>query len=218
MCSMPAGVHQQVPLVTLLLVPAGDACNQGRSLEHQFESSSTMAYALSLKTSIEKQYPEVRAMVSHRAGEVIRQFQIPTMANTLDIDLVLTINCYHEQGPKPEIFVYQFSYGQEFVSKLTELSWYTLDSAYLFSKNITCSWVSMLAHELSADVYKAMFTLHGPFKIPFKPLLGIKVPAIGLEISLKQDNDWNVFVDPLVAGLEPIVRPLIKQRASLGGV
>jgi hypothetical protein len=39
----------QKPLcMTILLVPAGDAHNQGRSLEHQFESSSSMAYAFDL--------------------------------------------------------------------------------------------------------------------------------------------------------------------------
>lgn len=205
----------QAPMLTLLLVPAGDAHNQGRSLEHQFESSSSMAYALSVKASIEKKYPEIRVIVSHTAGGVVGRNQIPTMANTLGIDLVLTINCYHEQGAKPELYIYQFSYGDDFVSKLTELSWYTIDSAYLFSKNTTQQWATTLVHELNSAAYTFLFAVRGPYKLPFKPLIGIKVPAIGLEMSLKQDGDWTVFVDPLVTSLEPIVSPLIKQRASM---
>ena len=212
---MQANMAQQAPLVTLMLVPAGDARNQGRSLEHQFESSSSMAYALNLKAAIEKTYPEIRVIISHKAGEIVQQFQIPTMANTVGIDLVMTINCYHEPGPKPELYIYQFSYGADFVSKMTELSWYTIDSAYLFSKSRTHTWALDLIHGLDSAAYKALFTVHGPYRVPFKPLVGIKVPALGLEMSLQQDGDWTVFVDPIVASLDQIVRPLIKQATVL---
>ena len=207
-----AGVVKSASLVTVMLVPAGDARSQGRSLEHQFESSSAMAYVLSLKDAIEKTYPEVRVIVSHRTGEIVQQFQVPTMANTLGIDLVMTVNCYHEQGPKPELYIYQFSYGADFVSRLTELSWYTIDSAYLFSKTTTHAWGMLLADELRADTYKPLFTVQSLYKMPFKPLIGIKVPAIGLEMGIVQDADWAVFVDPIVVSLEQVVRPLIKQR------
>ena len=71
---------QQAPLMTVLLVPAGDARNQGRSLEHQFESTSSMACVLSLKAALEKTYPEMRVIVSHKAGDIVQQYQIPTMA------------------------------------------------------------------------------------------------------------------------------------------
>ena len=210
----PAQTHaaQRVPLVTVMLVPAGDARNQGRSLEHQFESSSSMACVESLKAAIEKTYPEVRVIVSHKAGEIVQQYQIPTMANTLGVDLVFTINCYHEQGAKPELYVYQCSYGADFINKLSELNWYTVQSAYLFSKDTTHAWANIMVNKLNSDTCTSLFTIRGPFKMPFKPLIGIKVPAIGIEISLKQDDDWTSLVDPFVASLEPMVGPLIKQR------
>lgn len=202
-------------LVNILLVPAGDARNQGRSLEHQFESSITLSYVQNLKVAIEKKYPEVHIIISHKVGEIVRQYQIPTMANTLGVDLVLTFNCYHEQGPKPEWYIYHFSYGDDFINKLYDLSWYTVDSAYLFSKDITAAWASTLARELNADAYKTLFAVRGPFKLPVSSLMGIKVPALSLEMSLKQDEDWEVFVDPLVMSLELLVRPLIMQRSSV---
>lgn len=206
---------KRVPLVTIMLVPAGDARDQGRSLEHQFESSCASSYALGLKEAIEKKYSDTLVLVSHKAGEIVQQFQIPTMANTLGVDLVITINCYHERGPKPELYLYQFSYGADFVSKLTALSWYTIDSAYLFAKDTTYVWVTALAQGLSSDQYKALFVVRGPYKMPFKPIMGIKVPAIGLEMSLMQDGDWMMFVDPVAVSLEPIIAPLLKQRTVL---
>ncbi|MGP0069049.1 MAG: hypothetical protein ACLQGP_36295, partial [Isosphaeraceae bacterium] len=158
---------QQAPLMTVLLVPAGDARNQGRSLEHQFESTSSMACVLSLKAALEKTYPEMRVIVSHKAGDIVQQYQIPTMGNTLGVDLVVTLNCYHEPGPKPELFIYHYSYGADFINKLTELSWYTVQSAYLFSKDTTHAWASIMANKLNADACTSLFTIRGPYKMPF---------------------------------------------------
>lgn len=208
-------VQSSVPIVTIVLVPAGDARSQGRSLEHQFESSSAMSYAQDVKMALEKKYPEIRVLISHKVGDIVRQYQIPTMANTVGVDLVLTVNCYHERGPKPELYIYQFSYGEDFVSKVTDLHWYFMSSAYLFSKSTTRAWAPLLVQGLNGASYKSLFTVKGPYAMPFEPLIGIKVPAIGLEMSLKRDDDWSVFTDPLVASLDPIVGQLIKQRAPL---
>jgi hypothetical protein len=205
-------------LVNILLVPAGDARNQGRSLEHQFESSITLSYVQALKVAIEKKYPEVHVIISHKVGEIVRQYQVPAMANALGVDFAITFNCYHEQGPKPELYIYHFSYGDDFINKLYDLSWYTVDSAYLFSKDKSAAWAAALTRELNADAYKTLFAVRGPFKLPVSSLLGMKVPALNIEMSLKQDEDWEVFVDPLVISLEPLVRPLITQRSSVEAV
>ena len=54
-----------------------------------------------------------------------------------------------------------------------------------------------------------------PIEYPSSRLLGSKFQRLGLEMSLQQDGDWTVFVDPVVASLDPIVRPLIKQATVL---
>ncbi len=210
-----ADIQEQSPLVTLLLVPAGDARNQGRSLEHQFESSSAHAYARSLKTAIEKINPVVRVLVSHKPGEIVQPFQVPTMANTLAVDLVITINCYRELGPKPALYLYQFSYGAEFISKLSECAWNSIDNAYLFAKATTGLWAAAFVNACKSDDYTSIFTVHGPYKLPFKPLIGIKVPALGLEMSILQDDDWTTLINPIVAACEQLFNPIIKQRSQM---
>ena len=37
--------------------------------------------------------------------------------------------------------------------------------------------------------------------IPFKPLVGIRAPALGIEIGLKNKDDWERFVQPVMQAL-----------------
>lgn len=197
--------------INILLVPAGDAHNKGRSLIHQFESSCMMALAQEAKEAIENRHNAVRVLISHSPSDILQPWHSATMANTLDIDLVLSLHCYHEQGPKPVVAIYTFSYGQDFVNKLIELSWQRAHNAYLFSSHTTQAWSSLLIKELQKPSFTTLYTVTGPFKIPFTPLIGIKVPAIGIEMSLKDDDAYKNFIEPLAQSLDPIIDPLIKQ-------
>jgi hypothetical protein len=204
----------RAPLVTILLAPAGDVHNQGRSLEHQFEHSITMTCAQSLKNTIETLYPDVRVLISHRMGESYHTFQVATMGNTMDIDLVISLHCYHEEGAKPIISLYHYSNGNDFVNKMSRAAWHTPDTAYLWSKDTTCSWIKILTRELKSPAYATLFNVTGPYKLPFKPLSGIKVPAIGIEMSLKQDDDWSTYIDPLAHAHKSIFDLLIHTKTQ----
>jgi len=208
----------RVPLVTIMLAPAGDIHNQGRSLEHQFEYTCTMTCAQSLKSTIESLYPDVRVLISHKSSEIVQPFQVATMSNTMDVDLVISIHCYHEVGAKPVICLYYYSNGADFVSKVSRVSWYATHEAYLFSKNTTLSWASMFARELGASDYNTLFNVVGPCKLPFKPLSGIKVPAVGIEMSLKQDEDWSTYVDPIARSCKPLFDLLVHSKMHMEGV
>ena len=199
-------------IVNILLVPAGDARNNGRGVVHQFESGCTSQLVQELKNELERSNSSVRVLCSHGQGEILQPWHVATMANTLDIDIVLNFHCYHEQGPKPTMTIYEFSYGQDFVNKLTDMSWYGAHQAYLFATQTTGAWASMLVDELTKPPLTTLFAVAGPFKIPFKPLLGVKVPAFGIELSLKDDNGYKEMINPLAQAMSPVFDQLIKQR------
>ena len=46
---------------------------------------------------------------------------------------------------------------------------------------------------LSGDNTK-YFDFCGIFNLPFKPLIAIKAPAIGIEIGLNNKHDWNNYI------------------------
>jgi len=208
----------RAPLITVMLAPSGDIHNQGRSLEHQFESACTMKCARSLKDTLESLYPDVRVLISHTIGEKVQPFQVATMSNTMDVDLVLSLHCYHEMGTKPIISLYHYSNGSDFVSRFSRVSWYAVDAAYLFSKNTTSSWIKMLADGLTSSGYSALFHVSGPYKVPFKPLSGIKVPAIGIEMSLRQDEDWSTYIEPIAYACKPVVDILIHAKRHMESI
>lgn len=204
------------PLVTVMLIPAGDVRNHGRALQHQFEQMINGAWAASLKEALERTCGPIRVIVSHGQADKIQQTHSATMANTLDVDLVLSLNCYCEHGPKPELFVYQFSYGADYFNALTDLAWYGMSSAYLFAKNTTRLFADKLVDVLGQQCYADTFIVRGPYRMPFRALSGIKVPAVALELSLKQDDDWQAIIEPLVAACDPIVG-MVRQKKLQGG-
>ncbi len=201
-----------------MLVPAGDASDGGRALYTTSESAETTACARELKNAIETTYHGVHAVVSHDADtQPFAPYHVATMANIGDIDFVININFYRDEDGKLEVFLYHFSYGQEFVSKLPTLAWYTADQAYLFARGLTREWATLLCDGLKGFGPAHPLAVHGPYAMPFKPLVGIKVPAVALDMALSPgDTSWKNYIEPLTAGLEPIVDELRKRLTAPG--
>ena len=66
----------------------------------------------------------------------------------------------------------------------------------------TNAWAQKIAQSLKSH---NEFTILGSYKIPFKPLIGIKASGLGLEIGLKNKNDWQQYIEPLAESLTPII-------------
>ena len=155
----PSAIITSEPLVTVLLVPFGDARNQGRSLEHQFESSWTMNFVTNLAENLQSLYPRARFIVSHKTGQALQPLQIATMANTLEVDCMVHVSCCKGSSEKPLLYLYNFSYGHDFMQEPPALSWQTMSNAYLSSKKTTKLWSKILHDELVKDAIKRFFLL-----------------------------------------------------------
>ena len=46
---------------------------------------------------------------------------------------------------------------------------------------------------------------HPPLKVPFKPLVGMSAPAIGIELGIKKKDDWKELVPLLRRSIEQII-------------
>ena len=80
------------------------------------------------------------------------------------------------------------------LSPTTSLAFYPYDHAYLFNNAITNSWAQNIYRSLSQE---SLCAIHGPFKLPIKPLVGIIAPALCIEIGLKEEHDWQNYVSTL---------------------
>ena len=102
--------------------------------------------------------------------------------------------------------MYFFSYGDEFVTTKTSLSFCPYNQAHRINSSTTRQWANALLENIKKENDTKLFDCNGPFGVPFKPLIGIKAPAIALEIGLKEKTDWHHYTHLIAKSLEPVVK------------
>lgn len=188
---------------TIMLNPAGNAQITGRHIHNTFERSYTLRLAEQLKKALEQEMPYVSVLLTRLPGEVAQPLQYANFANRIQTDLYLSIHCFEEKSTRPRLYIYQFSYGEQFALPKNSLSLYTYDQAHLLNVKTTTIYGNTLQTTLGN--YAKLFDVQGPYAMPFAPLIGITSPAFGIELGLKNSNSWTDFVDPLVAAITAIM-------------
>lgn len=190
---------------SLMIDPAGDAQHTGRTLDGTFERGITLQCAQALKEELEKRDRAISIILTRLPGEAVQPLQNAHFANRLAVDLYLNINFYQATSTKPHACIYAFSYGNDFVSQTSNLSFYTYDKAYLHNKSITRTYGQLMQNVLANEMYARQFSCTGLFFIPFRPLTGITAPALAFEASLKRKEDWHVYVQPLADSIMTLI-------------
>ncbi len=191
--------HYQKKEFVLVIDPSGDAKKTGRIIGDSFERGLTLQCAENIKTLIEAQLPHVKIIITRLPGDIVYDLQNASLANRINADLFVNINFYLSADTKPTLFLYQFSYGNDFAPHQSGLSFETYDQAYKINKPTTDEIVKLFTSYLTHTNYKNLFTLSGPHALPIKPLIGITTPSIALEVGLKNKEAWHMFIDPLVS-------------------
>ena len=195
-----------LPTFSIMLAPAGDAKHTGRQIEDSLERGITLQFAEGLKEKLEELYPNIRVILTRFPGETIHPLQNANFANRLSVDFYLSLHCFPETETKPRMFLYYFSYGDEFVTAPPQLCFCPYDQAHRINGKITRTWAKTMAKSLQADEFKRLFFFHGVCGLPFKPLIGIKAPALALEVGLKHKTDWQQYVEPIAKSLEGVIQ------------
>lgn len=182
----------------LVLDPSGDAKKTGRVIGDSFERGLTLQCAEKIKSLIEEQVSHVKIIITRLPGDIVYDLQNASLANRINADLFININFYLSTETKPTLFLYQFSYGNDFAPHQSGLSFNTYDQAYKVNKTATDEITKLFTTQLTHTTYKNLFTLSGPHALPIKPLIGIIAPSIALEGGLKNKESWHLFIEPLV--------------------
>jgi len=184
---------------TIMLDPAGDAQNTGRQIDDYLERGITLQFAEKLKPELENKFDNIRVVLTRFPGESIEHLQNANFANRLDVDFYLSIHFYKETEVKPRAYVYTFCRHDDFATRRSALYFYPYDQAHLINREQTKKCANIIKDVFLGDTYKKKFEFCGLCNVPFKPLLAVKAPAVGIEIGLRKKEDWqnylNVFVD-----------------------
>lgn len=181
----------------IIIDPAGDAKRTGRSIGDSFERGLTLQCAEKIKEMIEVQAPYIKVIITRMPGDIVYDLQNASLSNRLNADLFINLNFYYSQETKPTLFLYQFSYGNDFAQCQQGLACNTYDQAYRINKIKTDEIAALLKQTLSDQKYQSLFTVAGVYSLPIKPLIGIVAPSITIEAGLKSKEMWLSYCQPI---------------------
>lgn len=195
--------NKQKPF-TVLLDPAGDAKHTGRVIDDSFERGITLQFTEGLKKSLEERNPNIRVILTRFPGETLEPLQNASFANRLDVDLYINLSFYQEKEERSSLYMYHFITKPTDIwqKNLDSLKFYSYDKAHLESVATSKLLGEHMVKTLEKRKYRTIFTCQKLVGLPFKPLSGIKAPAIGIEIGLIGKNDWEKYIKPIAKAIE----------------
>jgi N-acetylmuramoyl-L-alanine amidase len=199
----PFGAPQKT--IKIMLDPAGDAQNSGRAIDDSFERSITWHYCYYLQKALEAKFSDVKVIITRQPGEAISELQNANFANRLNVDLFLNINFFQETSTKTQFFMYTYSNNDDFITQKSEMMFYRYDHVHQYNAKNTHIFAHAIKQSLDTQEFKQKFECKDIIKCPFKPLVGIKAPAIAFEIGLKKKEDWQLYVEPMVTSIETLI-------------
>lgn len=209
-CSTYNWFSQQATHTVIMINPAGDAAHAGRLIEDSFERGITLQIAEFLKHTLEDRNPYITVLLTRMPGEIIEPLHNAQCANRIAPFVYISIHCYQEKKPVPQLFTYIFSYGNNFFSPSSDLTLYRYDHAHLVNKKKSHEYSQLFWKSLKELSTNRQFFVHEIIAAPFAPLLGISCPAFGLEIGLAQKKDWHILKSSLVHSIESVINHYIK--------
>ncbi len=191
-----------------MLDPAGDATHPGRSIDGTFERGITLQYAEQLKKMIELHNSHVRIIITRTPGETIEPLQNAQFANRLTVDLFIHISCFHETEALPTIALYSFMWHpitDSWQQITSSLSFVPYQYAHRSSLKKREPIISHFNKSISENAGNASFAYKGLCALPFKPLIGITQVAFGIELGLRSQHEWKLFLEPLCSTINHFI-------------
>lgn len=189
----------------VVIDPSGDAKRTGRKIGDNFERGLTLQCAEKIKELIELYAPYIKVVISRMPGDIVYDLQNASLSNRLHADLFVNLNFYYSQETKPTVFLYQFSYGNDFACCNQDLALNTYDQAYLVNKPASDEVGLLFKKLLLQQKYQSQFTVSGVHHFPIKPLIGIAAPSMSIDAGLKSQELWMHYVEPLAQAIIEVV-------------
>lgn len=201
-------IHEKYQIQrTVILDPSGDAKRTGRRIGDNFERGLTLQCAEKIKEYIEQHARYITVIISRMPGDTVYDLQNASLSNRLHADLFVNLNFYQSAETKPTLFLYQFSYGNDFATNYQQgLALRSYDEAYIINKHITDQYVHTIKQFLLQARYQSLFSVAGGYHLPIKPLVGIIAPSITIEAGLKNKEAWLQYVEPLALAIIEVLK------------
>lgn len=190
----------------IILDPAGDAKQTGRSIGETFERAITYRCAQELQQELHALCPSYVIELTREAGQEIKPLQNASFSNKLNPTLYVNICAcaQHKDRAKPNITIYHLSLNDAFITRSHDLAFIPVDEAHRTHQNDSATYAKELFSQL--DRYQTLFSAQGTYALPLQSLIGIQAPALCLELGLIESQDWKLLIKPLAASIAAILQ------------
>ncbi|MFA6066758.1 MAG: N-acetylmuramoyl-L-alanine amidase [Candidatus Babeliaceae bacterium] len=196
---------------TIVLAPAGDAKNTERVVYNNFECALTLQYAQELKTALTEMMPYSTVIITRHAGDIVEPLYNAALANRLQADLYISLHAFQEKELLSSLGLYYVMYNPVtdlWHKKSTKLECTPYTMAYLDNLVITQSYAFFLEKSLLSEQKKYGFATKKTVGMPFKPLLGVHVPAVALEIGVTEKQNIIAHVMPVATAINALLEKI----------
>lgn len=199
---------------TIMLNPSKNNNHAERIIDSSFERSISLSTLETIKTKLEERFPHIAiiiATIPHAmtTDTISQQEHIAHFANSLQVDLFLELSFYQETDIKQQLYIYQFSYNNELITRPSDFVFYRYDQSYIFNQRSSLKAARFFEQVFLSQPYGNHFQTHAIISFPSAALIGITCPAINIEIGIKKRLDALLCIEPII---ESIMR-LIKESA-----
>ncbi len=194
----------------LLLDPTGDAQYTGRTIDDTFERGVSLQLAQELKHMLEDLYPEINCVLTRIPGETVEPLQNATFANRLPADLFVHIGIASHTKPLPVIATYVMSSNRSALVQPgagASLSFEPYTQAHEAISGVSYAQAQAFVHALKNQGSAVAATIVTPRALPFHPLVGMHVPALGIEIAVKSKDELKALLLPIARALGQLSTP-----------
>jgi len=197
------------PPFTIMIDPAGDAQTPGRTIHDTFERSVTLQAAEELKRLLEESKTKIKVIITRSAGETVESLQKISYANRASIDLYITLHFFEKKQGAAQLFFYTLMYDAQTdigIKKKDDIELIPFDQAYRVSLQESQQFASRLFQFCENKLLPKQLICKAPIAFPFKPLIGIMAPSVGIELGISEKNQWQSIIPLLAQALEDIAQ------------
>lgn len=205
-------------LVTVLLDPAGDAKDPGRTIDDTFERSITLLFCQKLKQLLEEKNSSIRVIITKNTTDIVDQEHNASFSNQVKADLYIHISTFQTYENYLQIYLYYFTYHPVtdfWHKKNRELSFIPFDQAYLHNLTKTAGYAKIIGNSLKANGKMHNYIFTGPYSVPYKPLRGIMAPSFALELGLSNKNSWHILISSVLEAINLTVKKIDYEKNSI---
>jgi hypothetical protein len=195
---------------TLFISPFGHAGEPGRVLHESYERAQAYHMGVALKDALEKAHP-CKVILSRTPGQDLAEHQTINFAHQTLPDLFISISLFAlsgNDGSKPQVHLYNLlidPFTDAIRKAYHGISFVPLEQAHCSYLKASAAISNSFKTIAAQEPFVQQCECAGPYALPYKPLLGITAPSIGIEIGLRKDRDWELCLPMIIAALNKLI-------------